>query len=461
MRRRSPWQAGFALATSFLLVAAAADARSLLVISIDGMRPDSILDARTHGLNVPNLQRFVSEGSYARGVRGVAPTITYPSHTTLVTGVTPAEHGILSNDPFDPLLEEPGASYYYAADVKADTLWDASARAGLSTAAVAWPETVGAKTIQYNLPHLEPYRSENTVKMQRALSRPEGLLADLESTLATSYFQEGSAAGSQIRTRFSIEMMRRYKPQFMLVHLVAVDYASHRHGPFSAESKRALEAEDAMIGELAAAMRANDPDTVVAVVSDHGPVPVTRALNVRVAFIEAGLLKIDAPQPGQAVRVVDWQADIWSAGGSAAVVLKNPADTAVRAKVAALLQRLAADPANGINAIIEGAEASKLGGWPNASFVIDMKPGTAVGSAYLGDTLVTYPSTRGTHGYLPAHSGVNASFFIMGTGVRKKHDLGVIDMRQIAPTLAQALGVTLKDAKQPVLPVFADSPKRN
>jgi predicted AlkP superfamily pyrophosphatase or phosphodiesterase len=459
MRRFSSWYSVSILSMS-LLLAAVADARSLLLISIDGMRPDSVLDADAQGLNVPNLRRFLSEGSYARGVRGVVPTITYPSHTTLVTGVTPAEHGILSNDPFDPLHEDPGASYYYAADVKVDTLWDAVARAGRSVGAVAWPETVGARTIQYNLPHLEPYRSENTVKMQRALSRPDGLLADLESTLGTSYFQEGSESGSRIRTDFSIEIMRRYKPQFMLVHLVAVDYPSHRLGPFSAEAKRALEAEDAMIGELIEAMRAYDTDMVVAIVSDHGQVPVTRALNLRVPFIEAGLLKIDPPQPGQAVRVVDWQADIWPAGGSAAVMLKNPQDAEVRAKVAAVLHRLAADPNNGINSIIEGPDVAKLGGWP-ASFVVDMKPGTAVGSNYLGDTLVTYPSVRGTHGYLPTHSGMNAAFFIKGAGIKKKQDLGVIDMRQIAPTLAQAMGVTLKDAKQPVLPVFADSPKRN
>src|SRR5690242_4926543 len=89
-----------------LLAAAGAGpavAAPVLLISIDGLRPDYVTQADAHGLKIPNLRRFLSEGSYADGVVGVVPTITYPSHTTLVTGAWPAEHGIYSNITFDPL----------------------------------------------------------------------------------------------------------------------------------------------------------------------------------------------------------------------------------------------------------------------------------------------------------------------------------------------------------------------
>src|SRR5271170_2493431 len=56
----------------------------LVVISIDGLRPDYITAADAHGAKVPNLRRFLKEGTYAEGVQGVIPTVTYPSHTTLV-----------------------------------------------------------------------------------------------------------------------------------------------------------------------------------------------------------------------------------------------------------------------------------------------------------------------------------------------------------------------------------------
>jgi predicted AlkP superfamily pyrophosphatase or phosphodiesterase len=75
----------------------------LVVISVDGLRPDYVTAADAHGAKVTNLKRFLKEGAYAEGVVGVVPTVTYPSHITLMTGVWPAKHGIWANTTFDPL----------------------------------------------------------------------------------------------------------------------------------------------------------------------------------------------------------------------------------------------------------------------------------------------------------------------------------------------------------------------
>ena len=93
-----------ALATLTLGAAMAqpAGAAPVLMISIDGLRPGDILDAQARGLGVPNLRALARHGAYATGVRGVLPTLTYPSHTTLLTGVAPARHGIANNLIFDP-----------------------------------------------------------------------------------------------------------------------------------------------------------------------------------------------------------------------------------------------------------------------------------------------------------------------------------------------------------------------
>ena len=101
-------------------------ARPVLLISIDGLRPADVLQARQRGLNLPNLTAFLTNGSYADGVVGVLPTLTYPSHTTLITGVSPAKHGILANTTFDPLHVNDDGWYWYAEDNKAQTLWDAA-----------------------------------------------------------------------------------------------------------------------------------------------------------------------------------------------------------------------------------------------------------------------------------------------------------------------------------------------
>jgi predicted AlkP superfamily pyrophosphatase or phosphodiesterase len=72
------------------------------------------------------LRDFVKSGTYASGVVGVLPTVTYPSHTTLMTGVAPVVHGIGSNTPFDPLNTNRDGWFWYAQDLKVRTLWQAA-----------------------------------------------------------------------------------------------------------------------------------------------------------------------------------------------------------------------------------------------------------------------------------------------------------------------------------------------
>jgi predicted AlkP superfamily pyrophosphatase or phosphodiesterase len=102
----------------------------VVLISIDGMKPDYVLEADKYGLKIPHLRRLVSEGAYASGVRGVLPTVTYPSHTTMVTGVSPAKHGIVANTPFDPFSRNFGGWYWYSEDIKVPTLWDVASKGG-------------------------------------------------------------------------------------------------------------------------------------------------------------------------------------------------------------------------------------------------------------------------------------------------------------------------------------------
>src|SRR5450631_4420227 len=108
----------------------------LILVSIDGLKPEAILEAQSHGLKVPNLRALLADGVYATGVRGVLPTLTYPSHMTLMTGASPDHHGIYANTTFDPLRRNDKGWYWYSEDVRAETLWDAAAAAHLKTANV-------------------------------------------------------------------------------------------------------------------------------------------------------------------------------------------------------------------------------------------------------------------------------------------------------------------------------------
>ena len=135
----------------------------------------------------------------------------------------------------------------------------------------------------------------------------------------------------------------------------------------------------------------------------------------------------------------------------APVILHDSADTATRDAARVLVDKLAADPANGIEAILDHDAVVALGGFPDAAFVVTFRSGFCNGGALSGP-LVTESWQKGTHGYNPATTPeMRASFFAVGHGVARGKDLGVVDMRQIAPTLARILGVSLPTAKQPAL----------
>jgi Type I phosphodiesterase / nucleotide pyrophosphatase len=119
-----------------------------------GLRPDDVFEAEKRGLKIPNLRSFLREGAHASGVVGVLPTVTYPSHATLLTGVSPAKHGIVGNTTFDPTNINQGGWYWFAEDIKVPTLWDAARAKGLIVGNVHWPVSVGAASINWNLPQI-------------------------------------------------------------------------------------------------------------------------------------------------------------------------------------------------------------------------------------------------------------------------------------------------------------------
>ncbi len=148
----------------------------VILISVDGLMPSSYTDPDAQGLRVPTLREMVQNGAASPGVRGVFPTVTYPSHTSMATGARPRTHGIFSNVVFDPLGTNEGGWYWYAEDIRAPALWDAARAKGLRTALISWPATLGAQA-DFVVP--EFWRPGNDgAKLLRSVSTP-GLLADV------------------------------------------------------------------------------------------------------------------------------------------------------------------------------------------------------------------------------------------------------------------------------------------
>ena len=229
----------------------AAAARHALVISIDGLGASWYM-APPANLRIPNLRRLMQEGSYAEGVVGVYPSVTYPSHTTLVTGRLPREHGIYSNLSSRQAGQHPGDWFWFASAIKTPTLWEEARRAGLKTAAASWPVTVGA-AIDWNIPeYWDPARSEHLNLALLAKHSTPGLVAEAAWNL------DPPAKGTPedvLRVRFAAYLLKKYRPNLTLVHLVDLDGAEHTYGPASPETIAAVERADGYVGELLAAVK--------------------------------------------------------------------------------------------------------------------------------------------------------------------------------------------------------------
>jgi len=374
--------------------------RKLVVISIDGLDARFLSEPNLR-VKAPNLRKLMRDGSGAR-VIGVAPSETWPAHASLVTGVSPWQHGVLTNDQPAPVLKVPA-------------LWDVAAAHNLKVAAVYWPGTLGAN-IAFNLPELRETHRGNAVPLDSVAqkSTPAGLASLIE--------KKYPAFDKEIWTDASAAQAATYllgadMPDLLLVHFVDVDSEEHETGALSIYSREALENDDDLVGQIVAAAPRG---AVIAIVSDHGFENSNRAVRPRVMLMQAGVR-------GR-VEVRD-----------GLIGTSDPA-------VAAALRKLLPDRKWGLSREVPMAEvrakAPMLSKWVAA---FDTLPDCVATEEERGPAVGRGPHT-GTHLLWPNRPGYRSVFIVAGEGIRPLK-LGDIDMLQIAPTLADVLGLKLPAAK--------------
>jgi predicted AlkP superfamily pyrophosphatase or phosphodiesterase len=413
----------------------------VVLISIDGLKPDYVLDADKYNLQIPNLRRLVKEGTFATNVTGIMPTVTYPSHTTMVTGVSPAKHGIITNSPFDPFAKNQGGWNWYAEDIQVPTLWEVVGKNGMVSSSVDWPVTVGAD-IRFNIVQIWRASTPEDHKLLRVLST-KGLLDEAEKDLGEyPYGYNYTVTSDTQRARFSAYVLEHKKPNFHTAYFSVLDEDQHAHGPYTKEVFATLEEVDKMIGIVwQAAVKSGNGKAYVCLVSDHGFARVEKEIRINFALREAGLLELDGKG-----ALKDFQAIAWNSGGSTAIILKNRSDEDTKQKVRQILGRLLADPESGVIKIFEGEAAKKTGGFPSAAFIVGSKPGYYFSGSFEGP-VTKARGVGGGHGYIPELTEMDSAFFIAGPGIQSHRNLGRIDMRDIAPTLAGLLKVKLPSAE--------------
>jgi hypothetical protein len=198
----------------------------VLVISIDGLRPDLLLLA-----NTPSIHRMMQEGSYSMWARTTPNSITLPSHVSMMTGVSPRRHEIEWNR--DLPLSEP----IYP---RVPTLFEAAKRHGYTTA-------LAAGKSKFDI-----------------FDRP-GVL-DWKFIPTTTKCETADVIGP------ALDIIRQHKPDVMLIHFPSVDNTGHADGWASPQQMRAIQDADTAVGEVRKALEDSglSDSTLLIVTSDHG-----------------------------------------------------------------------------------------------------------------------------------------------------------------------------------------------
>lgn len=415
--------------------------KHVILVSVDGLMPGAYLDPDAHGLTVPTLRAMKAGGAHATHMLSVFPSVTYPAHTSMVTGTTPMHHGVVGNRLFDPLESNKGGWFWYSEDIKVPTLWDAARAAGRKTALINWPVTVGAQADAI-VPEYWRAGTREDVKLAKAIST-RGLL-DQVAARFPDFWQHFTPPDVQDKASIdiAIHLLQTSPPELMLIHMWMVDEYQHRDGPWSQTGNQRIEEADRQLGRLIeAAKRAGIWErTTLYVVSDHGFLPISRRIRLGTRLRERGLVTMNESDD----KVTAWRAGVLADGGMAYVYLQDPADSATADAVEALLAELVTSPEAGVARTYSNAEIVKRGGDPRAFMAAEARVGFAFKGGYTGPLLISTGS-KGHHGYDPERPEMHASLLVYGPEIASGVIAGarIIDL---APTIAKQLALSMPQA---------------
>jgi predicted AlkP superfamily pyrophosphatase or phosphodiesterase len=441
------WLCCWALTTcafSVFLHAKTKEHRTVVVISLDGFPAYALEDPR---LPIPTLRKLALEGVAAASMRPVNPTVTWPNHTAIVTGVDASEHHVM----FNGLLTRPDGGERPTVEpwrdkevmVHAPTIYDVAYQAGLTTAQVDWVAIYRAKTITWQFPELP---DPNGV-IERELIADGTVTAEQLRT-----FEDSSQAWQdEIWAAAAEEILERHKPNLLLLHLLTLDDTNHECGPMSPASFTAMAFLDAKVKQILDVLQRTglSRDATLIVVSDHGFRNIKHKVHPNVLLRKHGLL---SEGPGQS------KGDAWvlPEGGTAGVYLTN---SARKPELVSELRNILTG-VEGIDHVYGVEDFAQLGlPVPAASdqapdLVLAAAPDYMFSNESDGD-LVTQVASGGTHGYLNTDPKMQAIFIAWGAGVPKGVRLNSISNLDVAPTIAALLGLEMKQAKGHAIPEIA------
>jgi len=411
----------------------------MVIISLDSM---GFRDINEHQKELPTLNKLVNGGTWVKSVTGIYPTLTYPSHTTIITGQYPSTHGIVNNTKIQPERRSPDW-YWYQNDVESTTLYDLARQKKLTTAAFLWPVTAGSK-INYNLAEIFPNRIwTNQVWVSLKASSPLFLL---EMNHKYGKLRNGIKQPQldDFITACAVDTLENKKPNLTMIHLVDMDSMRHRYGVRSKEAMEALQRLDRHVAQLIDATKkaGTFADTNFAILGDHYQINVDKMIHLNTLFARKGWLE---SKNNQTIEY-NWSVMAKTCDGSTYIYTRNFKHVDELRRVISKVE--------GIEHIYTQEEAVKRGADPKCTFMIEAKAGyyftdesnrPKIIEEVDPDTLGEPDRYHGVHGYDPDKTGYQTTIVFNGPAVNEGKTIEKANLVDEAPTFAKLLGLEFKE----------------
>jgi predicted AlkP superfamily pyrophosphatase or phosphodiesterase len=408
----------------------------VVVISLDAFGAELLKDPL---LPVPTLHALMQSGAWAKSMQPVNPTVTWPNHTSMVTGVVPAKHGLIANG---QILDQrtgklPHVEFHAdkTALVHVPTVYDRVHEAGMVTAEMDWVAIENTKSIDWSF-----------------FEQPKADMPLLKEMLADGSLKQweldGFRKGEQplrddLYTRGAVYAIRHHHPNLVLLHLLSLDGNEHAYGfGTHAGAVTAAYLDDRVKEVMDAVREAGDIDrTTFLIVSDHGQSSVHHSVDPNAVLTQAGIT------PAEATALDE---------GGVTYIYETHRTPELTAKIRAAF---AANPAT--DSVPTDAEIAAQG-WPSAAnnpTAFDVLAYAKEGWEFGGPAVKQHSATdvavnpqTGAHGYPNTRPLMQAIFIASGAAVKKTGEIPSIPNLDVAATIAQILGVSQAgmDGKVPV-----------
>lgn len=395
--------------------------KKVILISIDGLKPDFYLSQNNH---MPHIRSFVENGSYALSMEPVFPTMTYPNHTTMITGEYPSQHGVESNLMFDPVTGTIGDWLWHSHYNRARTLFQYVKEAGGTTAAIRWPVTVNANAVDYLIPEIfNPNKESANISLMAQHSHPP----ELQKMVAaiSNLLPQDEQTVLMLK-----EILKLNWPDFIAMHLVELDSAMHEYGLNGAQLKKALAEIDKRIGLIEGILGS---EYCMILAGDHGFSQTSKIFRPNVFFKNHGWLEWDR----QRKLVKDWQVIAHVNGGSAGVVVKNKKNIP---DVMSVIKKTTDDLV-----IIDKNELKKMNTYSAFDFALVGKQGLTFSGGYQGEEFIKTKIQGGHHGQLHTDSEMQTGLLMKNCGFSKHNIWPHVSIMSITPTIGQIMGLKITD----------------